>query len=83
MLKDEQNRKFKSRYSSLLLMAGGQVHKYTEWRIIWFNKLSNMPKGINHQKKIALKKIFNQQVKAIESLINSLFSFLAIATIDR
>ena len=31
-------------------MAGGQVCKSTDWRIIWFNALISEPEGDNHQK---------------------------------
>jgi hypothetical protein len=31
-------------------MAGGQVCKSTDWRIIWFNTLISKPEGNNHQK---------------------------------
>ena len=36
--------------SALLVLAGGQIYKTTDWRIIWFNPFIIEPEGDNHPK---------------------------------
>jgi hypothetical protein len=36
--------------TALLVMAGGQIYKSTDWRIIWFNPFISEPEGDNHRR---------------------------------
>lgn len=50
-------------------MAGRQIYKSTDWKIIWTNTLISEPAGDNHQKKVALEQNFKSQIEAIKSQI--------------
>ena len=50
-------------------MAGGQVYKSTDWKIIWFNTFISQSECNNYQEKIALKQNFQSQIESIKSQI--------------
>jgi hypothetical protein len=39
-------------------MAGGQIYKSTDWKIIWFNPFISEPEGDNHQKENGVRAKF-------------------------